>query len=266
MYGVQIAKMAGDFIKEESGEVCLVNIARLQYTQVASVGPKEDLGFKTTEIFSPQQNKQIETALQEYFKNLERGQAVKILNKAMNQHYKDLKSGLGVLLPENYYEDNISDEVFAKIHPRAPFKLSDLIRSELSYEKIRDFVIKNNHQLRGFQKYLYDGQTTQVPIKKTYVEDTKFAFEPKLEFKRGKSFRKAVIVSHNGSKAPSPTNSTLNKQNTSQSDNRSVSVPRIELKNMRSGREGDETGRSPNASITNRLHNLRYFFKQNYMN
>lgn len=52
----------------------------------------------------------------------------------MRQHYENAKKSVGVELAEQYYEDDISDEVFSKIHPEAKFKLSDLLKNKLSYD------------------------------------------------------------------------------------------------------------------------------------
>jgi hypothetical protein len=85
----------------------------------------------------------------------------------MHHHYENLKKTVGLEQMELYYEDDISDDIFAKIHPDAPFKLSELLKSKLSYPEIKEFVITKSNQLGSQNKFHYaDG----IEVKHTAKE------------------------------------------------------------------------------------------------
>lgn len=76
----------------------------------------------------------------------------------MRQHYETTKKNVGLELAENYYDDAISDDVFAKIHPDANFKLSDLLKSKLSYNEIKHFVITHAGDLAKSNQFYHGGK------------------------------------------------------------------------------------------------------------
>mmetsp|Transcript_12218 Transcript_12218/g.10516 ORF Transcript_12218/g.10516 Transcript_12218/m.10516 type:complete len:96 (-) Transcript_12218:670-957(-) len=76
----------------------------------------------------------------------------------MRNHYEQAKKNVGIEINENYYEDNISDEAFAKIHPDAKFRFSDLLKNKLSYEEIKDFVSKHADDLGKAHKFYRKGK------------------------------------------------------------------------------------------------------------
>lgn len=162
-------KFVGEFVKDESGFYWLINISRIQYDLLQERNP-EDLHMKNVENIVKEENSKLTTELEAHYKNLERKEAAKLLNDIMQQHYDSMKKNLNFKMIENYYDDNISDDVFHKIHPDAPFKLSELLRCKIKYEDIRDFVVKNCDRLRG-ERYYKDGNTISKAVKHYHSQD-----------------------------------------------------------------------------------------------
>jgi hypothetical protein len=164
IYSVKVLKMGGDFVKDESGLIWLNNISRVQFKNL-TINTKDDGRPRNLDNLIRMEDEKVSQELEKHFKDLERREAVKLINNIMQQHFENMKKNAGLDFAEAYYEDDISDEVFSKIHPDAPFKLSDLLKSKLTYSEIKEFIIKNSAQLGKHNKYFYDGKSVKLPTK-----------------------------------------------------------------------------------------------------
>jgi len=167
-YGIQILRMEAEFVMDENGIPWLVNISRVHHKG----GPTQIKGeiSKTVTNVVKDQNDKLTMELEKHFKELERKEAVKLLNTILQQKYENAKRIHGINMLEVYYEDDLNDELFAKIHPDAPFRLSDLLRTELSYEQIREYILKNSNKLLNPNKYINNGKSPAFPTKSSSTD------------------------------------------------------------------------------------------------
>ena len=163
----KVETMAGEFVKDELGFFWLINLSKLQYQAIESSSPRY-VPTKNPDNYLKEENKRLTSELETHYKALERKEAVRFLNDIMQQHYDSMKNKMGFKFVENYYDDNLSDEVFSKIHPDAPFKLSELLKKKLKYEDIRDFVVRNSDNLKG-DKFYRDGKNVGRAVKHQHL-------------------------------------------------------------------------------------------------
>ena len=148
VYFTKILKMSADFSKDDQGLFWLINISRVQYKVLENHQRSEDIGIKYfVDCNLPNDNSKLYINLEEQIIHSERKESIDLLNNIMLEYYELLRKP-GNEFVRAFYEDNISDETFAKIHPNAPFKLNELLKSKISFEDIRNFVINNIKQLQ----------------------------------------------------------------------------------------------------------------------
>lgn len=245
---VKVNKMIGDFVKDEFGFYWLINLSKVQYKILSGTG-RDEVQTKNVDAFVKEENSRLTVELEAHYRNIERREAVKLLNDIMQQHYESIKKKVNLKnLVENYYEDNISDEVFAKIHPDAPFKLSDLLRNKLKYEEIRDFVIRNCDKLQG-DKYFRDGSTVSKAVKHSHNSDV-------LKFKINHNeslYMRSSSIERDGS----PLRKSVSKKQLA----RSSSVDRGLHRSVSTYRESVEALDSSRQSINGGNTHVNTFFK-----
>ena len=149
VHSTKILKMGGDFIKDDQGLFWLINISRVQYKLLENNQRTEDIGIKGFVEGSnlPHYNSKLDSSSEDQIKYSQRKESIDLLNNIMLQYYELLRKP-GNEFIRAFYEDDISDETFIKIHPNAPFRLSELLKSKISFEDIRSFVIDNSRQLQ----------------------------------------------------------------------------------------------------------------------
>ena len=187
MYCTKILRMGGDFIKDDQGLFWLINISRVQYKVLGNFQRSEDVGMKylIDDSLPNYDNLKSESNPEEELKESERKESIKLLNNIMLQYYELLRKP-GSEFVRAFYEDDISDEVFAKIHLDAPFRLSELLKSKLSFEDIRNFVINNSKQLQKASHYpgakgikvLKKGSNLQLLFQETFAAPALVLDEP----------------------------------------------------------------------------------------
>lgn len=251
---VRVSKMIGDFVKDEFGFYWLINLSKVQY-KILSGNGREENQAKNVDAFVKEENSRLTNELEAHYRNIGRREAVKLLNDIMQQHYESVKKKVNVkFMVENYYEDNISDEVFAKIHPDAPFKLSDLLRNKLKYEEIRDFVIRNCGKLQGDQ-YFRDGSTVSKAVKHSHESEV-------LRYKINQN-EDSVMRSSSIERGSSPYRNSISKNKLARSSSvdrglrRSVSSYRDSVEALDASRQSETGG--GNAHINSFFKAVKYF-------
>ena len=139
IYFTKILRMGGDFIKDDQGLFWLINISRVQYKILANFQRSEEIGMKylIDNYLTNDDNLKSESNLEEQLKESERKESVKLLNNITLQYYESLRKP-GNEFVRAFYEENITNELFAKIHKDASFRLNELLKSKLSFEDIRN--------------------------------------------------------------------------------------------------------------------------------
>jgi len=166
VHNIKITKMGGDFVRDEGGLVWLINISRVQY-EALDVDSDDDLPTKNME--APDKD-DLAQRLESHYKEVERIEAIRLLNNILCQHYENIKKYLsGQDLQEVYYEDSLTDEIFLKLHPHAPFGLSDILRSRVSFDKIRTFIINDTRKILYPHRSRDEGKSLELLAKQTYA-------------------------------------------------------------------------------------------------
>ena len=214
VHAVKILKMGGDFVRDETGLVWVVNISRVQFKNL-TINTKEDDKPRNLEQLIKLEDEKVSHELEKHFKDLERREAVKLINNIMQQHFENMKKNIGLDVVEIYYEDDLSDDVFARIHPDAPFKLSELLKSKLTYQEIKDFIIKNASKLIKHNKYYYDGKNVKLPTK-DYHQGLTSKLVPGASIRKSES--SAIIR-----------NSILSNENDNHTSLKSFKIPPINI-------------------------------------
>ena len=148
VHGIRVLKMGADFAKDEAGTIWLLNISRVEHKQLDVVLRDEAPARNPDGLLNYDDSPDgFVQEIEGTYKENERKNSIKLLNNILKQHYENIKRILGVDILEAYYEETINDEVFTKLHPNAPFKLSDIPRSNIVYEEIREFIIHNSRKL-----------------------------------------------------------------------------------------------------------------------
>ena len=154
--GVKILRMAAEFVKDEGGFFWLLNLSDVKHVSYQQ-NVREELQIKNVDKLLQEENNKLSQELEVYYRNLERKEAVKLLNNIMKQHYDAQKKKIGLDdYVESYFNDDISDDLFAKIHPDAPFKLSELLKTKSRYDEIREFILKNTGRLQS-ERHIREG-------------------------------------------------------------------------------------------------------------
>ena len=147
VYGIRVLKMGADFLKDDLGIIWLLNISRLQYKQL-EVALKDDAPIRQSDGLLMFEGKDgFAQEVEGRYRDVEMHETVKLLNNILKQHYENIRRVVKSDIPEAYYDEGITDELFIRLHPNAPFKLSELLRSSFTYEEIRAFVLKNARKL-----------------------------------------------------------------------------------------------------------------------
>ena len=147
--GVRVLKMAGEFARDDAGFYWLINLHSVKHAN-CMVSTREELQIKNVDKILQEENSKLTSELDIYYRSIERREAVKVLNQVMKQHYNEQKKRVGLdNYVENYFNDDISDDLFAKIHPDAPFKLSSLLKTKANYEEIRVFLLKHVNRMQS---------------------------------------------------------------------------------------------------------------------
>jgi len=163
--GIRILKMGGDFAKDESGTAWLLNISRVEYNSLHLTTHEEEQLHNADELIFFDSKGGFAKRVEHNYKETERRESVKLLNNILKQHYENIKRIVGVNILEAYYSDHITDEIFSRLHPSAPFKISDISRSTLAYEEIRGFVISNARKLLYPRSAADNGMTPEALAK-----------------------------------------------------------------------------------------------------
>ena len=147
VYGIRILKMGGDFLRDDQGIIWLLNISRLQYMHL-EVTLKDDAPIRQSDGLLMFEGKDgFAQEVEGKYRDLEMHETVKLLNNILKQYYENIKRVVKSDIPEAYYDEGITDELFIRLHPNAPFKLSELLRSSFTYDEIRAFILKNARKL-----------------------------------------------------------------------------------------------------------------------
>ena len=166
---VKIQKMSAEFVKDEAGFFWLLNLSDVRHVSYQQ-NIREELQIKNVDKLLQEENNKLSQELEIYYRNLERKEAIKLLNNIMKQHYDAQKKKIGLDdYVESYFNDDISDELFAKIHPDAPFKLSELLKTKSRYDEIREFILKNTRRLQS-ERHIREGAL--VVAKPAFAQET----------------------------------------------------------------------------------------------
>jgi len=166
IHNIKVIKMGGDFVRDESGIVWLINLSRVHY-EALDVDEEDDLPLKNME--APDKD-DLAQRLESHYKEVERTEAIRLLNNILCQHYENIKKYLsGQDLQEVYYEDSLTDEMFLKLHPNSPFGLGDILRSRVSFDKIRTFIISDTRKILYPHRSRDDGKSLELLAKQTYA-------------------------------------------------------------------------------------------------
>lgn len=87
----------------------------------------------------------------------------------LSQHYMNIKKTTGFDVHEVYYEEDLTDDMFVRLHPKAPFGLIDILRKRVCYDDIREFLILDTTKLLYPNKAKSGGKNLDVYSKYTYI-------------------------------------------------------------------------------------------------
>ena len=79
--------MAGEFVKDEAGFFWLINIHSLKYVNI-QINTREDMQHKHVDNIFQEESSKLSSELEIFYRDLERKEAVKLLNQIMKKYYE----------------------------------------------------------------------------------------------------------------------------------------------------------------------------------
>lgn len=164
---VRLLKIAGEFVKDQGGFFWLINLYGVTHIN-CQINIREDLQTKNIDNIWQEENNRLSQELEARYRDLERKKAVAVINDTLKALYETQKKKIGIEnYAENYYSADITDDLFAKLHPDAPFKLSDLLKHKTRYDDIREFITKNAGRLQIERNTQGGGLVKKTPAQNT---------------------------------------------------------------------------------------------------